>query len=251
MVSRSPSRAESNAPALESHFSDPGSRGAAEVLGVAPSCSVHQNKRGDDDFIDVESIRGDDKLFARVPAGPSAIRYIRHGTVRIFAVILWPPICRPVRRTLKNWCSKLSGSIIASSLVRFCHNPEPILGSFQSLVIVPSAPSTIGISCALFHRLKVGLCAEKGVRRSNTAAARLEAIALTHIPATESCAGARVPKSATLRLGRPRGAQFAPEFRFCPGIQISRLNSLTLQIGSLSLIEDGERIEFPHRGFGQ
>jgi len=87
----------------------------------------------------------------------------------------------------------------------------------------------------------------------NKARPRLEAIALT----TYSChrklclaPGSENPPRSDW-AGRASALNLAPEFRFARAYKIIEIELAQLfRLALVSLIEDGERIEFPHRGFG-
>ena len=234
--------------------------GAAEFLGSGATLQRSTEiSMETDNFIDVESVRGDDDLVMRVPAAslqPFDVFIACHiGILAVHA--LAGPICRPVRRVLQELsCSKGVGKHDPQrSIVRALPQIEyMVLRSFQGLVIVRQRGQHHGdFMCIRAYRLEVVLMREKGVRRSYKPAAEIGSHRLDDVLLPQKAVPAPGSEIRHAQTGHATQAlNFAPELRLRPGIQNVEIElAQLLQTSSRpQLVEDGERIEFPHRGCG-
>ena len=102
------------------------------------------------------------------------------------------------------------------------------------------------------NRFKVVLMGEKSVRRSNKATTEIGSHRLDRILLPQKAVPAPGSEIRHAQTGNAAQAlNFAPEFRFRPGIQNIEIKLAQLfHVGSRSqLVEDRERIEFPHGSF--
>ena len=102
------------------------------------------------------------------------------------------------------------------------------------------------------NRFKVVLMGEKSVRRSNEAATEIGSHRLDRVLLPQKAVPASGSEIRHAQTGHTAQAlNFAPEFRFGPGIQNIEVELVQFfHIGSRpQLVQDRERIEFPHGGF--
>src|SRR5208283_1441512 len=97
------------------------------------------------------------------------------------------------------------------------------------------------------------LMGEKGIRGSGECATEIRCHGIDHVflpKEAVAAAGSEVSHGQTGNAAQP--LDLAPEFSFCPGIQDveTELTQFFQSGSSLEFVENGKRVEFPHRGFG-